>query len=207
MLDYSCEKFIDELGTKAPVPGGGSASALVAAIGMALGTMVGELTTGKKKYQEYEAEISNLIYRSKELTEELKTAVARDVEAFEPLSRAYTLPSVTEEDKRAKNRAVQACLVDAAAAPMELAELCVKALRILDSYSLIGSRLAISDVGVGTALCEAALKGARLNVLINLRLMDDEEKRLELLKKIDSLTDTGMHLAEMTYARVEKELK
>lgn len=74
----------------------------------------------------------------------------------------------------------------------------------MDSFSLIGSRLAVSDAGTGAAICLAALKGARLNVLINLKLMKDEEKRKELSDKLDAITDSGVHLAEITYARVEK---
>ena len=204
MLNRTCREFIDVLASREPVPGGCGASALAGAVGIALGAMVGELTVGKKKYAEHEAEISNLIFRSQELIQKFDELVTKDAEAFLPLAAAYRMPKSTPEEARAQEQAVQEALIAAAQAPLEIAETCLKALRILDSISLIGSRLAVSDAGTGAAICLAALKGARLNVLINLKLMKDEEKRKELSDKLDAITDSGVHLAEITYARVEK---
>lgn len=204
MLNRTCREFIDVLASREPVPGGGGASALTGAIGIALGAMVGELTVGKEKYAEHEAEISNLIFRSQELIQQFDELVTKDAEAFLPLAEAYKMPKSTPEESEAREQAVQAALVAAAEAPLEIAENCVKALRILDSFSLIGSRMAVSDAGTGAAICLAALKGARLNVLVNLQLMKDKEKRKELSDKLDAITDTGIHLADITYARVEK---
>ena len=206
MLEKKCSEFISELETSAPVPGGGSASALVAALGIALGSMVGELTIGKKDYAEYEAEVSNLLYRSKELTEEFKAAVNADVEAFKPLAVAFKMPNASDEEKAAREEAIQAGLAAAADAPLHLAELCVKALRVLDSYSLVGNKLAISDAGTGAAICEAALKGAKLNVMVNVNMMKDPELKKTYKNKIDALVDTGVHLAAITYVRVEKSI-
>ncbi len=204
MLNRTCREFIDVLASREPVPGGGGASALTGAIGIALGAMVGELTVGKEKYAEHEAEISNLIFRSQELIQQFDELVTKDAEAFLPLAEAYKMPKSTPEESEAREQAVQAALVAAAEVPLEIAENCVKALRILDSFSLIGSRMAVSDAGTGAAICLAALKGARLNVLVNLQLMKDKEKRKELSDKLDAITDTGIHLADITYARVEK---
>ena len=189
MLNRTCREFIDVLASREPVPGGGGASALAGAVGIALGAMVGELTVGKKKYAEHEAEISNLIFRSQELIQKFDELVTKDAEAFLPLAAAYRMPKSTPEEARAQEQAVQEALIAAAQAPLEIAETCLKALRILDT---------------GAAICLAALKGARLNVLINLKLMKDEEKRKELSDKLDAITDSGVHLAEITYARVEK---
>ncbi len=204
MVNLTCKDFVSELASNKPVPGGGGASALAGAIGTALGAMVGELTIGKKKYEEYEAEVSNLIFRSQELIGEFETLVQKDADAFLLLSEAYKIPAGTEAEKAAKNKAIQECLLAAAQAPLEIAEASLKALRILDSFSLIGNRLAVSDAGTGAAICLAALKGARLNVLINLRLMEDKETKKEIVDKLNTITDTGIHLADITYARVEK---
>lgn len=206
MLSRSCEVFLSELGSNAPVPGGGSASALAGAIGIALGTMVGCLTTGKKTYAQYEEEIQSLIAESRRLTEEMKAAVQKDMTAFEPLSVAYKMPNTTEEEKAAKNRAVQAALQPAAEAPLELAELCVEALRILDRYSEIGSRLAVSDAGTGAVMCLAALKGARLSVLINLNMMEDVSLRDALYERLEAACREGEAVCARTYLRVEKQL-
>lgn len=107
MLNRTCREFIDVLASREPVPGGGGASALAGAVGIALGAMVGELTVGKKKYAEHEAEISNLIFRSQELIQKFDELVTKDAEAFLPLAAAYRMPKSTPEEARAQEQAVQ----------------------------------------------------------------------------------------------------
>lgn len=204
MLEESCIKFINGLASAAPVPGGGSASALTAALGMALGSMVGELTIGKKNYEQYETEISDLLFRSTELIHEFTELVQKDIDAFSRLSRAYKLPKNTDEEKTRRTAEIQESVKGAAEAPLAIAEACVKALKLLDSYSIIGNKNVISDAGTGTALCEAALKGSRLNVLVNLKSMKDETLRDELYQRLNAVIDMGIHLADITYSRVEK---
>lgn len=203
MLDLSCSEFIDTLGSKASVPGGGSASALVGALGMALGTMAGELTAGKEKFAQHEQKLEQLLKNSKELTEELKQAVYDDMKAFEPLAQAYKLPSSTDEEKAFRQQTIQDSLREAAEAPLNLAELSLKALHILDEYSRIENRLVISDAGTGAALCKAALQGAKLNVLTNLRLMKNEDIKTELENRLNKVTTEGNELADSIYSRVE----
>lgn len=203
MLNMTCIDFVDQLGSNAPTPGGGSASALVGAVGIALGTMVGELTTGKKTYSQHEPELAELIPAAKALTEEMKAAVNKDVTAFEPLAQAYKMPNGTEEEIAARQTAIQDGIVAAAEAPLELAELCVRALRVMERFSIIGSRLAISDAGTGAAMLQAALMGARLNVLINLKSMKDEETKAEMSRRLEDATAYGSALAKEIYDRVE----
>lgn len=203
MLEMKCNEFIDKLGSNEPVPGGGSASALVGALGIALGTMVGELTTGKKTYAMHEEELGKIIPASRELTEKMKAAVNKDVTAFEPLAKAYRMPNGTPEEKQLRQVAIDAGVIDAAIAPLELAELCVEALKLLDRYSVIGSRLAVSDAGTGAVFCEAALKGAKLNVLINLKSIKDENIKTEFTDRIEKASDECAKLASDIYSRVE----
>ncbi len=204
MLNMTCNEFLDKLGSSEAVPGGGSTSALVGALGMALGTMVGELTTGKKTYAVYEEELAELIPLSRELTSRLRDAVNRDVTAFEPLAAAYKMPNSTEAEMAARKAAIQEGIAEAALAPLELAELCLEALKVLDRFSQIGSRLAISDAGTGAALCGAAIRGARLNVLINLKSMEDEALRESLSRRLDRATEEGRKMEEVVYSRVEE---
>ncbi len=204
MLDKSCNSFIDELASSAPVPGGGSASALVAAIGMALGSMVGELTAGKKGYEEYENEISELLFKSGELIKEFRNLVQLDIDAFGRLSEAYKIPKGSEEENLRRTEQIQKALHDAAQAPIMIVEACVKALKLIDSYSLIGNKNLLTDAGTGSSLCLAALKGARLNALINIKSMKDTELKAALQRQLDTSTDAGEHLAKITYERVEK---
>ena len=97
-----CNEFVEVLASKAPVPGGGGASALVGAVGTALGNMVGSLTVGKKKYADVEAEMYELKAKCDTLQAELLALVERDAEVFEPLSKAYGRPRATEEEKAEK---------------------------------------------------------------------------------------------------------
>ena len=204
MLNKTCHTFIDELGSTAPVPGGGSASALVGAIGAALGTMAGVLTSGKKSAAPYEEELQELIGISRDLTERFKEAVYRDVTVFEPLAQAYKLPNQTEEEKRIRSEEIDKHLISATEAPLQLTELCAEALEILDRYSKVANKMVVSDVGVGAAVCEAALKGARLNVLINLRSMKDGSVKRELSDRLETACEKGLNLSRICYDRVEE---
>lgn len=206
MLNKTCDLFISELGSSAPVPGGGSAAALVGAVGIALGTMVGELTTGKKTYAAYEEEIQQLIGRSRVITEKMKAAVQKDIDSFKPLSDVYRMPNSSDEEKAVRREAMQKALTPAAEAPLELAELCVEALETLDRYSEIGSRLAISDAATGSVMCLAALKSARLNVLVNTRMMEDTGLREGLEARADDAMSRGTEISRVTYERVENKL-
>ena len=207
MQDKSIKEFVEVLSTKEPVPGGGGASAYVGALGIALGSMVGNLTTGKKKYAEVEEEIQFLLAASEKLQGELMKLIQRDADAFYPLSQAYGMPKETEEEKAEKERVLQDALVDATMVPLEIAEKSVKALRLLNRYARIGSRIAVSDAGVGAAFCEAALKGAKLNVLINTRLLKDQLLKAEVEGKLNRYESEGLALAKETYYYVENCIK
>ena len=108
-----CNEFVEVLGSKAPVPGGGGASALVGAVGTALGNMVGALTVGKKKYADVEEEMKELMAKATTLQDELLHLIERDAEVFEPLSKAYGMPRETEEEKAEKAREAGQCMGEA----------------------------------------------------------------------------------------------
>ena len=124
-----CNEFVEVLGSKAPVPGGGGASALVGAVGTALGNMVGALTVGKKKYADVEEEMKELMAKATTLQDELLHLIERDAEVFEPLSKAYGMPRETEEEKAEKARVMEIVLKDACSVPMEIMEKCSRSNR------------------------------------------------------------------------------
>ena len=171
-----CDEFVTVLASKAPVPGGGGASALVGAVGTALGNMVGSLTVGKKKYADVEAEMWELKAKCDKLQAELLTLIERDAEVFEPLSKAYGMPRETEEEKAEKARVMEIVLKEACSVPMEIMEKCGEAIDVIVEFAAKGSALAISDAGVGVIFCKAALQGASLNVFINTGALCDREK-------------------------------
>lgn len=207
MLRKSCLEFLDELASKAAVPGGGGASAYTGALGIALGTMVGSLTTGKKKYAHVEAEIQDLMKRSEALRHRFEELVNRDAEGFAPLAAAYGLPAGTEEEAAEKERVIQDALVSAAEVPMEIAECSLEAIRILCQYAEKGSVMVESDAGTGLYFCKAALLGARMNVMVNLRLMKDRVRREELWAHLEEVTAEGVRLADQACAVVEGHME
>ena len=178
-----CNEFVEVLASKAPVPGGGGASALVGAIGTALGNMVGSLTVGKKKYADVEEEMWALKAKADQLQKDLLHLIERDAEVFEPLSKAYGMPRATEEEKAEKARVMEIVLKDACSVPMEIMEKCCEAIDIMVEFAAKGSALAISDAGVGVEFCKAALKGASLNVYINTKSIANKEYSAKLNAK------------------------
>ena len=202
MAEQNMQEFIKVLSSKAAVPGGGGACAYVAAAGMALGAMVANLTTGKKKYAQYQEEIEELLSKTEQLSKELMTYMDKDAESFEPLSKAYGLPKDTKEQQEYKDVVMEKALKEASMTPVALMEKILDALKILERLSVVGSRLAISDVGAGVQLCKAALNGASLNVFINTKLMKDTETAEELNTRTDALLIEGNELADRIYEEV-----
>lgn len=202
-----CDEFVTVLASKAPVPGGGGASALVGAVGTALGNMVGSLTVGKKKYAAVEEEMQELKAKADVLQKELLHLVERDAEVFEPLSKAYGMPKETEEEKAEKARVMEAALKEACSVPMEIMEKCCEAIDLLVEFAAKGSVLAISDAGVGAAFCKAALEGASLNVYINTKSMADREYAKSLNKKCDEMLEKYTKIAEDVFESVLGRLK
>ena len=202
-----CNEFVEVLASKAPVPGGGGASALVGAIGTALGNMVGSLTVGKKKYADVEEEMYELKGKADALQKELLHLIERDAEVFEPLSKAYGMPRNTEEEKAEKARVMEFVLKDACSVPMEIMERCCEAIDLIEVFAEKGSTLAISDAGVGATFCKAALEGASLNVFINTKSMKNREYADELNKKADEMLSVYTKKAEEIYQSVAARLR
>ena len=182
-----CDEFVEVLSSKAPVPGGGGASALVGAVGAALCNMVGNLTVGKKKYADVEEELRGLMEQVTEIQNRFLQLIDEDAEGFAPLAKAYGLPSGTEEEKAKKAEIMEKCLNDACGVPMEIMENCCRAIDLIEIFAAKGSVLAVSDAGVAAACCRAALKGASLNIYINTKSMKDRKRGDELNQKCDEM--------------------
>ncbi len=194
--EMTCKDFVEVLATKEPVPGGGGASALVGAIGVALGNMVGSLTVGKKKYKDVEEDIIALKAKADKLQDELLVLIEKDAEAFEPLAKAYGLPKETEEEKAEKARIMEEALRVASQVPIEIMEKCCESLDIIEEFAAKGSVIAISDAGVAASCCKAALIGASFNVYINTKSMQDTEYATELNRKSDEMIEKYGKLAD-----------
>jgi formiminotetrahydrofolate cyclodeaminase len=203
----NCREFLEDLASAAPTPGGGGASALVGAIGMALGSMVGNLTFGKKKYLDVQEDIARILDQAAQIRQELAELVERDAEVFEPLAQAYRLPKSTAAEQAIRAETLEKALKLACSVPLEIMYQAQQAIDLHAELVVKGSRIAISDVGVGVLFCKSALQGAALNVLINTKLMQDRVYAAALNTKTEAMLAEGAEKADRTYQEVEAALK
>ena len=201
------QEFLDVLSSKEPVPGGGGASALAGALGNALGQMVANLTIGKKKYALVEDEIKELAERMKGIQGQFSALADQDAKVFAPLAKCCSLPSGTEEEKAYKAEVMEARLLDASLVPMEIMEKASEMLEIMDILADKGSRMAVSDVGVGVQFIRTALLGAVMNVYINTKSMKNREKAEEMNEKAERLIKEGTEAADRIYQKVLEQLR
>ena len=204
--EKTCVEFVEVLASKSAVPGGGGAASLVGAIGMALGSMVCNLTIGKKKYAEYEESIKEILAKSGDIEKKLLSMIDEDAENFLPLSKAYGLPTSTEEEKKIKEETMEKALKVACEVPINIVRVCFDAIKLHEDLVDKGSRLAISDVGVGVQCLRAAILSGQLNVVININSIKDEEYVAKVKNEVDTLVEEGVKICDEVYAKVEKAL-
>ena len=199
MTMETCRAFVEVLASNAPAPGGGGAAALVGAVGVALGNMVGSLTVGKKKYADVQEEILALKAKCDRLQKELLDQVEADEQGFLPLARAYGIP----RDDPNRERIMEEATAMACAVPLRIMELCGEALDCIAVFAEKGSRLAVSDAGSGAAICKAAMQAASLNVYINTKTMKDLATAEKLNRRADGLLNQYGPLADRIFDEVK----
>ena len=165
------------------------------------------LTIGKKKYIDVEAEMEDIRSRLEELRQELVELTDRDAEAFEPLAKAYGLPKETEEQRSEKERVMEKALYEASVVPLQIMKTVFQVMEDLEALGEKGSRLAVSDVGVAVLFARAALEGASLNIYINTRLMKNREQAERLNKESDELIAEAGRLQEKIYTGVLAKIR
>lgn len=207
MMERTCSQFLAELASKAPTPGGGGTAALVGAAGVALCNMVGNLTTGKKKYAAVEEKIQALNAKAETLRKELEALVQEDAEAFAPLAAAYGLPKDTPEQAADKERVMETALTRAALVPIKIMQKCLEGITLAYSYAVDGSTMAISDAGCAAVLCKAALQAASLNVFVNTKSMTNREFATALEHTAEQLLDAGTSYADEAFHYVNEKLR
>ena len=181
----SIEFFLDELSSNKLVPGGGSAASLVAAIGTALGSMVGNLALSKKRYQSIIPEIESVIVKSEKLKRELEYLIEKDAESCESLLKAFKMP------KSEREFVMDAALEEACTVPLEIMKKTIEAIDLHEQLLELGITTAISDIGVGVSFCKAALEGASLSILINTKLMKNDGMKATLNEETELVTANG----------------
>ena len=195
-LSSLCAEFTTRLASPAPVPGGGGAAALCASLSAALVSMAGELSLGKKSTAAHTEELAALKAAAKEKAGRFLALIDADAAAFEPLSRAYSIP----RDKAGREAVLSAASITAASAPVDMLRECLDLTALLERMADICSRLMLSDVGCAAALCRAAAECAAMNVYVNLPGISDaetvEEYRREADRLLAACRETAGNLAE-----------
>lgn len=202
MLEDTLVVFNEKLSSKEAVPGGGGAAALCGALAASLSSMVTALTIGKKRYREFEEENQKIAKKAAVLRDALLKGIEEDAEAFLPLSQAYSKDKSDpdyEED-------LEKCLKDAAMAPYRLMESIAEVVVLDEQLVTTGSKLAISDAASSAALAYGALLAAKINVLVNTRLMRDKTAADELNAKSEALLQEYSARALSVYKKVEERL-
>lgn len=175
LVDLTVKDYLDVLKSDAPAPGGGSVSALSAAQGVGLVAMVADLTIGKEKYAEYDEACRAAKEKALSLYAQLVDGIDKDTEAFNKVSAAYKLPKDSDEQKAARSAAIRAANVGATEVPFETVKLCLEGLKVTETIVGKSNPNAASDLGVAALNLLAGIKGAWLNVKINLPGIKDEE--------------------------------
>ena len=206
ITDRTIGEFLDALASSAPTPGGGSAGALVGALGAALLAMVGNLTAGKKGYETVEDSMRRLIAESGRLRGELARLADEDVKVFGEVMAAYRMPRDGAGERAARKAAIQAALRNATEIPLELARICAGVIELAAAAAEEGNTNVVSDAGVGVVAAHAALRAAALNVYVNAGSIEDREFAEEALAELERLLAAGAERTEAVFARVRERL-
>ena len=207
LTEKTVSKFLDELASNSPAPGGGSVAALAGALGAALTSMVCNLTIGKKKYADAEPDMKNVLQRSEELRKIVARLIDTDTDAFNKVMEAYGLPKDSDDQKALRSAAIQGATKEAALVPLEVMKHCIDGLALAKIVAEKGNANSLSDAGVSALMQHAACESAALNVRINLTGIQDAEFVGWKSEEVNSLLRTSKMMSEEILARVNKALQ
>lgn len=206
-VDMSMTEFAEELASKKSMPGGGSVAAYALTLSNSLASMVANFTTGKKKYAKFEDDIQNILKKIEVISQRAIAMVDEDAEAFLPLAAVYKMPAESEDEKRSKNIKMQKCLKNAAIVPMNLLRLSLEVLDLHEELLIKGSKMLISDVGVGVQMLRASALSAKLNVLINIKDIKDCEFVEKMSSEMDKLVKEITEKCDKIYGGVLEDVR
>ena len=197
--DTAIEPFLDQLASRAATPGGGSAAAILGGMGAALVSMVCNLTIGKKKYADVEDEMKEVLAKAEDLRHRLTAMIQDDVRAFDTVMGAYGMPKETDEEKTARDAAIQEGLKTATEVPIRCCRLAREVIDLALLASEKGNTNVISDAGVGVLSAYAALRSAALNVYINAKMISDTSFVESKLNDLEGLLSGAEAATEKAY--------
>ncbi len=203
LINLSLKEFLKELQSDSPAPGGGSVAALAGALGGSLVSMVGSLS---KKQKETTPEIFAMEQEAQGIANRLAELIQEDTDAFNQVMKAFKLPKETEQDKDARKLAIQIAYKEAADTPLQVMEQSYRALELAEKIAAQGNPNALSDAGVAGLMSLCALKGAALNVLINLSAIKDaayvKEKNARVLELKEKAETRAQALESFVYEKL-----
>lgn len=195
LVEMDVIKFLNEVDSNSPAPGGGSVAALASSLGVSLGRMVAHLSFGKKKYEANSDEVKAAFVKNFDellkIKDELNVLIDKDSEAYNTVMAAFKLPKETDEEKAIRNAEIQKCTKFAIQTPYDIVVLSGKAISLLGTILEYGNQNAITDIGVGTMLLMTGLEGGILNVKVNLSSIEDQEYVQKISKEIAEIKATA----------------
>jgi formiminotetrahydrofolate cyclodeaminase len=204
--DNNIELFLDDLASRKPTPSGGSAAAVMGAMGAALVSMVCNLTIGKTQYRDFEEEFKSVLTKAEELRRDLTKMIEEDVQAFDAVMRAYGMPRLTKDETATRAQAIQTALKTATLVPMRCCRACREVITLGSVVAEKGNRNVISDAGVAVVAAYAALRSAALNVFTNARAITDRIFAEDQLAELEQLLSQAATATETSYQVVKEKL-
>jgi glutamate formiminotransferase/formiminotetrahydrofolate cyclodeaminase len=208
LIAMSLYSFMNETASESPAPGGGSVSAYMGSLGVALGTMVANISSHKRGWDDRWKEFSDWAEKGKEIQNKLLQLVDEDTAAFNGILNAYSLPKKTEEEIRVRKSAVQEATRNATLIPLKVMETAFSGFGLIREMVEKGNPNSVTDAAVGALAIRSCIRGAFLNVRINASVLEDKEFVKELLKKgqrIESeAIDTEEAILKITEDKIQK---
>jgi len=200
LIDMTLTEFVEETASESPAPGGGSISAYMGAMGSALATMVANLSSHKRGWDERWEEFSDWAEKGKYYHDMLNNMVDEDTNAFNRIMDAFSLPKKSDEEKAARKQAIQDATKYAIEVPFKVMQLCYDSMEVIQAMAEIGNPNSVTDAGVGALAARSGVMGAFLNVRINTADLEDKKFVEDILKK-------GKELQDKTIAKEQEILK
>ncbi|MGE5141233.1 MAG: cyclodeaminase/cyclohydrolase family protein [Rudaea sp.] len=204
--DQTIQQFLDELASPSPAPGGGATAALAGSLAAALVSMVCRLTIGLKNYENVSPELETLLGRAEDRRRVLLQLMEADAAAYDAVIATYKLPKELEEEKVARQVAIQDALKHAAEVPFQIVGACADVLDLVLPVAAKGNKNAASDAGSAALLADAGLRGALLNVEINLGLIKDEQYVQEMRVRLEPFIRGRSEQKEAIFQLVQSRL-
>ena len=207
LINMNLKEFMDETASESPAPGGGSVSAYMGALGVALGTMVANLSSHKRGWDDRWKEFSDWAEKGKAIQNNLLQMVDEDTNAFNRIMEAYSLPKKTEEEKKMRDHAIQEATKNASLIPLRVMETAFSGFELINEMVEKGNPNSITDAGVGALALRSCIKGAFLNVKINASGLYDKGFVNSIIAKGEDLESKAAAAEEAILRSINSHIK